>query len=37
MNALCESRGVVLLVNHKRRFSPFHQAVAAFCERDESA
>ena len=30
MHALCESRGVVLLVNHKRRFSPFHQAVASF-------
>lgn len=30
MHALCESRGVVLLVNHKRRFSPFHQAVAGF-------
>jgi predicted dehydrogenase len=30
MDALCNSRGVVLLVNHKRRFSPFHQAVAAF-------
>jgi predicted dehydrogenase len=30
MHALCESRGVVLLINHKRRFSPFHQAVAAF-------
>jgi predicted dehydrogenase len=30
MHALCESRGVVLLVNHKRRFSPFHQAVGRF-------
>jgi predicted dehydrogenase len=30
MNALCASRGVVLLVNHKRRFSAFHQAVANF-------
>jgi predicted dehydrogenase len=30
MNALCDQRGVVLLVNHKRRFSPFHQAVAGF-------
>jgi len=30
MAALCDKRGVVLLVNHKRRFSPFHQAVAAF-------
>ena len=30
MHALCESRGVVLLVNHKRRFSPFHQAAADF-------
>lgn len=30
MQALCESRGVVLLVNHKRRFSPFHQAAAEF-------
>jgi predicted dehydrogenase len=30
MHALCESRGVVLLINHKRRFSPFHRAVAAF-------
>lgn len=30
MSALCESRSVVLLVNHKRRFSPFHQAVARF-------
>src|SRR5262249_15574867 len=27
---LCERRGVVLLVNHKRRFSTFHQAVAKF-------
>ena len=32
MQALCESRGVVLLVNHKRRFSPFHRAVAGFLQ-----
>jgi predicted dehydrogenase len=30
MVAWCERRGVLLLVNHKRRFSPFHQSVAAF-------
>jgi UDP-N-acetylglucosamine 3-dehydrogenase len=30
MNTLCDSRGVTLLVNHKRRFSSFHQDVAAF-------
>jgi predicted dehydrogenase len=30
MNALCARRDVVLLVNHKRRFSKFHQAVATF-------
>jgi predicted dehydrogenase len=32
MNALCETRGVTLLVNHKRRFSTFHRAVAAFLQ-----
>ncbi len=32
INALCEARGVTLLVNHKRRFSPFHQSVAAFLQ-----
>ncbi len=30
MVALCDRLGVLLLVNHKRRFSPFHQAIAAF-------
>jgi predicted dehydrogenase len=28
--ALCDRLGVLLLVNHKRRFSPLHQAIAAF-------
>jgi len=31
---LCEQAGVVLLVNHSRRFDPFHQEIAAFI-RDE--
>ncbi len=30
MHDLCERRGVVLMVNHKRRFSTFHQSVAAW-------
>jgi predicted dehydrogenase len=29
---LCERRGVVLLVDHVRRFDPFHQEIAAFIQ-----
>lgn len=33
MVALCAERGVILLVDHMRRFDPFHQEIAAYLRR----